>query len=432
MKTKFLFIILLTGYYSLVYSQNCGIDLRNLPQPPKDYSFSLLNKTFEQSKDCKIVFSDGLDTSKYKRITNKLTSWFLNDKTNKEFLFSSEVKEVDSNCQYLLIGLFNGFPNLKDYKFPIHYEKTNYSLGEIPINDKNDAIVIVNPSANVVAVLGNSFEAVESLTFRWLGYYDFYILKDKKIKFFGNLVDGEVLTDSIVNLDLIRKENYSQIIDNDFITARFSCKFNYPQRYQSTIDSLNNVFSEFSKFFKIGKTNGKLEYYIHNDPFELNIVSGSPKPGTTSGLVIDGLIHSVGMNIDLLTHEGIHFIFNKQINPINSFFNESVPSAYGLFLHPENIKNDSKLILNYLDYDFKALIIGKTDFWKGPYKNGQCLSYQISGLFVKYLINKWGIDKITEFLKSSDVTKGFEVTYKQQLDYAINDWKDWILTMSKN
>lgn len=432
MWSRTLIIILFAINSALIYSQDCKVDLSKVPQLASDYSFSPLNKIFERSQCCKIVFSEGLDTIKYKRITTRLTNWFLNDKTKKEFQYSSTLRKIDPNCNYLILGLFKDFSKLKDYKLPISFKDNHWSLGKIPLNDNNVAIVFVNKSANCLAVLGNSFEAIESISFRWLGYYDYYILRDKKIKYFGNLKFGEYNSDSLVDLELIRKENYSKIIENDFIKARFSCKFEYPNKYQSTLDSLNVVFIQFCKLFKTNMPSQKLEYFIHFEPNELNIVSGSPKPGITEGLVIDGLIHSVGMNLDLLTHEGAHYIFNQKIQYRDQFFNEGIPGVFGLYLHPDQVQIDCKLMLDYLDYDFRALITGDLDFFKGPYINGQCLSYHISGLFVKYLIDTFGIDKTIEFYKYPDLKTAFQTIFDKKLESIILDWKHWITTITKN
>ena len=431
MWSKTIIIILFALNSGLIYSQDCKVDLAKLPQLASDHSFSALNKIFEQSQDCKIVFSEGLDSTKYKKITTRLTSWFLNDKTKKEYQYSSTLRIINPKSNYLILGLLKDFSNLTGFKLPLSYKANHWSLGNIPLNDNNDAIVIINKSANCLAVLGNSFEAIESISFRWLGFYDYYVLRDKKIKYFGNLKNGEFNTDSLFDLDIIRKENYSRIIENDFIKARFSCKFENPNKYQSTLDSLNVVFLQFCKLFKTNMPSQKLEYFIHNDPHELNIVCGSPKPGTTRGLVIDGLIHSVGMNLDLLTHEGVHYIFNQNIQYRDQFFNEGIPGIFGLYLHPDQIQIDRKLLLDYLDYDFRSLITGEIDFFRGPYKNGQCLSYQISGLFVKYLVDTFGIDKTIEFYKYPDLKKAFETVFDKKIETIIRDWIQWISTLTK-
>lgn len=431
MLNRLLIIALFAFIPVLIFSQNCSTDFAKLPKLAPDYSFSALNKVFEQSTECKIVFSEGLDTVKYKKISTRLTGWFLNDKTTKEYLYSSSVKPYEVGDKYLLIGLINDFQNLQSFNLPLSLKKRIWSFGKIPINSTDDAIVIINQTANCLAVLGNSYESIENITFRWLGFFDYYILKDNSIKFYGNLQNGKFNPDYVVDLDKIRKENYTRVIENEFIKARFSCSLPEPNKYISTIDSLNIVFLQFCRLFKISMPSKKLDYFIHANPNDLNFISGSPKPGTTGGLVIDGLIHSVGMNIDLLTHEGVHYIFLNSVKYRDSFFNEGVPGFFSIYQHPKQLITDSQLILDYLDYDFKGLIMGQIDFFRGPYKNDQCLSYQISGLFVKYLFDNYGIDKMIQFYKEKDLELAFQYSFNKSLDTIIPDWKQWILFNAK-
>ena len=148
-------------------------------------------------------------------------------------------------------------------------------------------------------------------------------------------------------------------------------------------------------------------------------------PVSTGGLVIDSLIHTVGIDKELLTHEGVHFIFNNNLRSPNSFFNEGIPMSFTLFQHPERITNDCKLIQDNLE--IQDLITGKTEFWKGPYKNGQCLSYPISGLFVKFLIDKYGIDKLKLFYQFTDIEKGLKAIYNVELLVIATEWKNYVL-----
>jgi len=141
--------------------------------------------------------------------------------------------------------------------------------------------------------------------------------------------------------------------------------------------------------------------------------------------VIDSLIHTVGIDKELLTHEGVHFIFNSNLRSPNAFFNEGIPSSFALFQHPERITNDCRLIQDNLE--ITDLITGKTEFWRGPYKNGQCLSYPISGLFVKFLIDKYGIDKLKRVYQYSDLTEGFKTIYNVELPMIVAEWRNFVL-----
>jgi hypothetical protein len=245
------------------------------------------------------------------------------------------------------------------------------------------------------------------------------------MSYLGNLQENRFIADSLVDLALIRKENYSRKIDNEFIEARFSCKYNTINQFKVTINSLIESFNEFCRLYKVSRPSQKLKFFIHSDQSEINIVSGDPKPGTTGGFVIDSMIHTVGIDKVLLTHEGVHFIFNSNSGSQNAFFNEGIPMSFALFEHHERIPNDCKLIRDNLE--ILDLITGKTTFWKGPYKNGQCLSYPISGLFVKFLIDKYGIDKLKRFYRCPDIAEGFKTVYDMELSMAVTEWKSFVL-----
>jgi hypothetical protein len=260
---------------------------------------------------------------------------------------------------------------------------------------------------------------------RFFGLYNYYILKNNKMSYLGNLKENKFIPDSLVDLALIRKKNYAQKIANKYIEARFSCKYNTISQFQGSIDDLIDSFDDFCKLYKVKKPNQKLRFFIHSDQLEINIVSGDPKPGSTGGFVIDSMIHTVGIDNELLTHEGVHFIFNSNLSSPNAFFREGIPLSFALFQHPEQITNDCKLIQDNLE--IKDLITGKTGFWNGPYKNGQCLSYPISGLFIKFLIDKYGIDKLKRFYKYTDITEGFKAVYNGELPIMVKEWKNYVL-----
>ena len=416
----FSIIILISG---LITAQECKIDLHSLAQP--DINMNQLNK-FGQSRFFKIVLSDGFDTIANKDIINQLSQWFLNQDSRINVVNANDVKNLDDSCHYLIIGLTNQLNDLSIFDLPVKVNNNKCSLGTIELAYYNDAIAIINERARCSAVIGNSYTALRNMSSgRFLGLYNYYILKNNIMSYLGNLKENEFISDSLVDLALIRKENYAQKIDNKYIEARFSCKYNSISQFQGSIDDVINSFDDFCRFYKVTQPSQKLNFFIHWDQLEINIVSGDPKPGTTGGFVIDSLIHTVGIDKELLTHEGVHFIFNSNLKSPNAFFNEGIPSSFALFQHPERIANDCKLIQDNLE--ITDLITGKTEFWKGPYKNGQCLSYPISGLFIKFLIDKYGIDKLKRFYQYPDITKGFKTVYNVELPIIVAEWKNFIL-----
>jgi hypothetical protein len=369
---------------------------------------------------------EGFDTISNKDIITHLWQWFLNQDSKIDIVNINDVNKIEENCHYLIIGLINKQKDLSIFDLPIIINNNKCTLGTIELTDYDDAITIINEKARCSAVIGNSYAALRNISFgRFMGLYDYYILKNNKMSYLGNLKENKFLSDSIVDLAFIRNVNYSRKIDNNYVEACFSCKYKTIGLFQSSIDTLIDSFNNFCRIYKVKKPAQKLKFFIHYDQLEINMVSGDPKPGSTGGLVIDSLIHTVGMDEELLSHEGVHFIFNYNLRSPNSFFNEGIPSSFALFQYPERIASDCKLIQDNLE--ITDLITGKTEFWKGPYKNGQCLSYPISGLFVKFLIDKYGIDKLKRFYQYTDITEGFKAIYNLELQIIITEWRNYIL-----
>jgi hypothetical protein len=421
MKYFFLSLMILTS--GVVTAQECKIDLHSLAQP--DFTMSQLNK-FGQNRYIQIVLSEGFDTSANKDIMNQLSQWFLNPDSRVNTVNVKEVKKIEDSCHYLIIGLTGNLGDLSIFDLPVKTAKNKCTLGTIDLTGDGDAIIVMNERANCSAVIGNSCMALRNISSgRFMGLYDYYILKNNKMSYLGNLNGNKFIPDSLVDLALIRKENYAQKIDNKYIEACFSCKYSSISQFQGSIDALVGSFDDFCRLYKVKRPVQKLKFYIHSDQLEINIVSGDPKPGSTGGFVIDSLIHTVGLDEDLLTHEGVHFIFNSNLKSPNAFFREGIPLSFALFQHPGRITSDCKLIQDNLDIE--DLITGKTGFWSGPYKNGQCLSYPISGLFIKFLIDKYGIDQLKLFYQFPDVAESFKAVYHVELPVMVTQWKDYVL-----
>ncbi len=406
-----------------ITAQECKIDLHSLAQP--DINMTQLNK-FGQNRLFKIVLSEDFDTVANKEIITQLSQWFLNQNSQINIIHVKDVKKLDDSCHYLIIGLTSKLNDLSIFDLPVKVNHNKLTLGTIELTDYDDAIIIINERACCSAVIGNSYAALRNISFgRFMGLYNYYILKNNKMSYLGNLKDNKFISDSLVDLALIRKDNYSQKIENKYVEAFFSCQYKSIYQFQGSIDTLIDSFDDFCNLFKVNKPSQKLQFFIHRDQIEINIVSGDPKPGSTGGFVIDSLIHTVGLDEDLLTHEGVHFIFNYNLRSPNAFFNEGIPSSFTLFQHPERITNDCKLIQENLE--IKDLITGKTEFWRGPYKNGQCLSYPISGLFIKFLIDKYGIDRLKRLYQYSDIEEGFKAIYDLELPMIAAEWKNYVL-----
>ena len=79
------------------------------------------------------------------------------------------------------------------------------------------------------------------------------------MSYLGNLKENKFIPDSLVDLALIRKENYSQKIDNKYIEACFSCKYKTISQFQGSIDDVMNSFDDFCRLYEVKKPSQKLK-----------------------------------------------------------------------------------------------------------------------------------------------------------------------------
>jgi hypothetical protein len=210
---KHIFISVMILICGVLSAQECKIDLHSLAQP--DNKMIRFNK-FGQGRSFKIILSDGFDTIDNKEIIDQLSQWFFNPNSGVSTVNINDVKELDDSCHYLIIGLTGKLKDLSVFDLPVKINNNKFTLGSIELTDQDDAIVIINGKAQCSAVIGNSLAALRNMSSgRFLGLYDYYILTKNKMNYLGDLKENKFTPDSLVDLELIRKENYSLKIDNE-------------------------------------------------------------------------------------------------------------------------------------------------------------------------------------------------------------------------
>ncbi len=182
-------MILISG---VITAQECKIDLHSLAQP--DINMIQLNK-FGQSRLFKIVLTDGFDTIANKDIITQLSQWFINQDSKIYIVNVNDVNKLEDNCHYLIIGLTSKLKDLSIFDLPININDNKCTLGTIELTDYDDAITIINEKAQCSAVIGNSYAVLRNISFgRFMGLYNYYILKNNKMSYLGNLKENKFMS----------------------------------------------------------------------------------------------------------------------------------------------------------------------------------------------------------------------------------------------
>ena len=178
-------LIFISGEIS---AQECKIDLYSLARP--DINMTQLKK-FGLSRIFKVVLSNGFNATENKEIIDQLSNWFLNQNSRVDIVNIKDVKTLDDSCHYLIIGLTSQLKDLSIFDLPVKVYNNKCSLGPIELSNCDDAITLINEKAQCSAVIGNSYEALRSITIgRFTGLYDYYVLKNNKMAYLGNLQEN--------------------------------------------------------------------------------------------------------------------------------------------------------------------------------------------------------------------------------------------------
>jgi hypothetical protein len=173
----------------------------------------------------------------------------------------------------------------------------------------------------------------------------------------------------------------------------------------------------------------KIDWFLHSNMQEYGTMSGMfglTCPGNNSaGFSIRGEIHTNGYNIGLVKHEYSHYLFDNTIHQDNNpaFFVEGCVEYVTnindstLFRQRIEIAKKFKDTLNYTD-----LIINNKDFY-GQYSEA---NYSICGIFVKYLIDQYGVETFKKYCLVGDKKTTTKDVFKIGFDEIVKRYKSWL------
>ncbi|MBN2613347.1 MAG: hypothetical protein JXB00_17470 [Bacteroidales bacterium] len=133
--------------------------------------------------------------------------------------------------------------------------------------------------------------------------------------------------------------------------------------------------------------------------------------GKTWGLQKFGECHS--LDFGAIEHESLHFVFNYSVGENTGHF-----LAEGVVMYFQKQSN-YELAYSFPADTLKKLILEQIDFFST--KN----SYPVSGVFVNFLIEKWGLEKFKTLYIYKNISNGFKTIYNKTIDEIIIDFKEW-------
>jgi len=410
---KFVVALTLTLFTTMVLAQTK--DLATLPT----YDCSLKKVMTIIGRQTIIVSPDksiGLDA-----ILNDYCATLGNNCIRKK---ESELTETDLTKNLFLVGILADFKKWKLYKTPISILNKGFLINYKSFQNKSDGFAFVD--TNKIIISGNSLKAVKDAQLALTGGYDILVTQNGKITFFGNRQEQKF---DWLNLQNLKTTNYTKSLSELFSAIYISKTFKDTIDYSKLNKNLKSYAKQFLSIYNIKMPLNKISWFIHSNMQEYGTMSGMfglTCPGNNSaGFSIRGEIHTNGYNIGLVKHEYSHYLFDNTIHQDNNpaFFVEGCVeyatniNDSSLFRQRIEIAKKFKDTLNYTD-----LIINNKDFY-GQYSEA---NYSICGIFVKYIIDKFGVETFKKYCLTSNKQVSTKDIFKINFPDLVKEYKSWL------
>lgn len=375
------------------------------------------------------LFPNDDDSVTYKEQTSFWRASLARHKIECSIKYENQLLEEDLNKIMFIFGTINSFKNWEKLSIPITNKKNGFEFGGLKFNNKNDAILYIPDSTvNIMkfVAVGNSPNSLQPIVNNVQDGYNYFVYENGMITHFGSTSSNEYDKKKHVYLPKIKNNHYKKIKTKyyDFLVSKkLESKVD---SFKTKLDSFDFFVSKYIKVMEVDEPKDKITCYIHSDNEEISYISTHFSHlcgGTTYGIVTGNEIHSLGFN-GAIAHESSHIIFNSKYNKFPpTFFSEGIRQYYDYATNPDFLQDGIKTAQQFIEEDISPVILGHQNFFQGD------KYYKISGVFVKYLIDKDGLDTFKKFyskINARNIDASLHKTYSVDLETCMNNYRVWL------
>lgn len=339
----------------------------------------------------------------------------------------SQLTNSDYTKDILLVGVLADINNWDKLKIPIKQIDNGFLINNKSFKDKSDGFVYVD--TNRIIISGNSIKAVKDAQLALTGGHDILLIQKGKITYFGNRKDSTHF--DWFNLQNLKETNYkrkpSELFSGIYVSKTFKEIINYSRLY----NELKLYVHQFLSTYHLKMPVKKVSWFLHSNMNEYGTMSGMfglTCPGNNSaGFSIRGEIHTNGFNTGLVKHEYSHFLFDNTIPQDNNpaFFVEGCVEYVTNLNDKDLLKKRIETAKRFKDtLNYADLIINNKDF----YGQNSEANYSICGVFVKYLVDKFGVEAFKKYCLTGNKNEKTKDVFNIDFKTLINNYKVWLDT----
>lgn len=389
------------------------IDVKTLPRPDCSGETSIEKKFYENTKRLLVIPDSPSDPIEF----NEVLSFYEDQYPDSLIKTESELVQDDFAEGLDIYGNINDFENWEKFDLPIKKLAYGFKFSNRKYTNYSDAIFYVSKNRRVFT--GNSIKIIRELKNTAAGFYHYIIFRK------GLLSEYGFPDDSRIEIDQVRESNFNQTSSKFF---NLFVDRNFPE--DTRID--DSVVTDICERLNIPYPDDPLNAFLHDDANSTRLFTNFffmtgcdtlEKDLMINTVALNG-IHINGLNLEMIKHETFHLLWNTSVGSPGeqSFLNEGIQEYYQQLLDSSRIYRNIEVFNRHADYDIGIMIIrgNAQDFWGGPAENYWPIAYNISGLFVKYLIDNWGLESFKKFYPMIDR----ETAYRQMYNMTPMEMKD--------
>lgn len=417
MKNTLLFVFIVCTIS--LYAQQNFIEKYNLPVYDCDHT----NYNKFWTNDVIVVIPD--DTTGYMDDAKKIKEDHKGKNINIAIKSESQLERKDFNSNLFVLGIIGQYSNWEKLGIPVSKLSSGFQIENYSFSESLHSFIYVSDLLSGpmrVAYIGNNLQSYKQLFHTTPLGFRFVVKR--------NTVPVYISNDS-VSYDLASfKERHYTVRESKYYTFLLSENLTEEQMktYNEQVIKYDNHVESFVEKLKLELPTEKIQACIHPDQQGIKYMSGNYTAicydGIMYGYALNDEIHSWGFSGNTIEHESGHWLINSQINKTTgNFISEGVQMWY-MFTTSDEFKQMGIAMANqFASEDLTDIISGKGNFFQGD------KYYLISGIFVDYLIEKYGIDKFKELYKFNydEMFIGFEKVYGEALPKIVEDYRGWLV-----
>lgn len=336
-----------------------------------------------------------------------------------------QLTEVDLGKNLQFCGPISGFKRMEILHIPVNKTSEGFILNGKLFNQPEDAFFYVNDDATHFYTCRNSENAIFPLRELPLGFYPFNIMRNGEFVYTGFISDKTGET-KLNDLNALRSEYFL----NPVKTKYFEIFAARPFEQDSILHCITKNTDAFvDSLCRVLNTNAGLlpftKLYFYETREDLQNFLAQSLRQTIYGKSLAGSNHITGLNISTLRHEVGHTVIDFTLgkNP-NPFWHEGLRQFTEYFFSEEAFQNDWQKTKENIELLTIGLIEGKPNYFSN------WANYPVSGIFVKFLIDKYGIEKFKTAYRCDKMNDLLYID-ENSTELLINDFKKYVYLMNK-